>query len=322
MRYLIRRVVHILFLLAGVSLLSFLLTQLAPGNFLDEMKLNPRIEPRTIEALRARYGFDQPLPLRYLWWLKSVIKGDFGFSFAYNSAVAPLLGPRIRNTLILAVTATSLAWALALPVGIWVASRRGSWPDRILGVGTSTLLAIPDLTLSLGLLLLAVRTGLFPAGGMFSPDFADFTLWGKARDLAAHLFLPSLALVFSTLPMLVRHVRASVVEVLDAPFTRTALAHGIPRRRLLWRHVLPAAANPLISLFGLSVGTLLSASLLIEVVMSWPGLGPLVLEAILARDLYLVIGAVMVSTVLLLSGNLISDLLLYATDPRIRKERQ
>lgn len=320
MRYLIRRVIHILFLLLGVSLLSFLLSQLAPGSFLDEMKLNPRVEPRTLEALRAQYGFDQPLPSRYWRWLKSAIGGDLGFSLAYNSAVAPLLGRRILNTLILSATATFLAWALALPIGVWIASRRGSWPDRIFGAGTSTLLAIPDITLALGLLMLAIRSGLFPAGGMFSAGVADLGFWGKARDLGAHLCLPALALVLSSLPMLVRHVRSSVTEVLEAPFIRTALAHGIPRRRLLWRHVLPAAANPLISLFGLSVGTLLSGSLLVEVIMSWPGLGPLVLEAIFARDFYLVIGAVLVSTLFLLGGNLISDLLLYAADPRIRKE--
>ena len=159
-----------------------------------------------------------------------------------------------------------------------------------------------------------------PAGGMYSVGYSTFTFWGKVGDVSAHLILPASALVLGTLPTLVRHVRASTIEVLDAPFVRTALAHGIPRRRLLWRHVLPPAANPLISLFGVSMGTLLSASLLVEVIMSWPGLGPLVLEAILARDLYLVIGAVMFSTLFLIGGSLIGDLMLYAADPRIRKE--
>ncbi len=320
MRFLIRRIVHIGFLLVGVSLLSFLLTQLVPGSFVDDMKLNPQIEPRTLAALRSQYGLDRPWTFRYGSWLKSAIKGDLGFSFAYNSSVTALLRPRILNTLLLAVTATTFAWALALPLGIWIASRRGGLLDRICSAGTSTLLAIPDLALTLAMLLLAVRSGLFPAGGMFSVGFADLTFWAKSRDLAAHLFLPSLALVLGALPMLLRHVRASVVDLLDAPFVRTALAHGVPRRRLLWRHVMPAAANPLISLFGFSVGTLLSASLLVEVIMGWPGLGPLVLEAIFARDLYIVIGAVMASTVFLAAGNLISDLLLYAADPRIRKE--
>jgi peptide/nickel transport system permease protein len=320
MRYLTRRILHIGFLLLGVSLLSFLLTQLAPGSFVDDMTLNPQIAPGTLDALRSRYGLDQPWTLRYLSWLKGAMTGDLGFSFAYNSSVAALLGQRMFNTLLLTITATSLAWAIALPLGIRIASWRGGLLDRICSSGTSALLAIPDVALALAMLLLAVRSGLFPAGGMFSAGSADLPFWGKARDLAAHLFLPTLALVLGALPMLVRHVRASVVDLLDAPFVRTGLAHGIPRRRLLWRHVLPAAANPLISLLGFSVGTLLSASLLVEVIMGWPGLGPLVLEAILARDVYLVIGAVMVSTVFLAAGNLISDLLLYAADPRIRRE--
>ena len=321
MRYVIRRVTHGLLLLFGVSVLSFVLTELAPGEFFQEMRLNAGISPQTIAALRAHYGLDQPLPARYFQWLKSVLKGDLGFSFAYNSPVMSLLRPRIINTLILAAPATLFAWLIAVPVGIWNAARRGSWGDRLTAAGTSILLAIPDLVLALALLLVAVRTGFFPAGGMYSVGFADLSPWGRARDLAVHMFLPSVALVFSILPTLIRHVRAGMIEALEAPFVRTALAHGIPRRRILWRHVLPAAANPIISLFGFSIGALLSASLLIEVVMGWPGLGPLVLEAILARDLYLVIGAVMFSTVFLLAGNLLADLVLYAADPRIRREQ-
>ncbi len=192
--------------------------------------------------------------------------------------------------------------------------------DRVCSAGTSTLLAIPDLVLALGLLFLAVRTGWFPSGGMHSVGYADLSGWARMRDLGSHIVIPCAALVLVLLPTLVRHVRASVLETLDSPFVKTARAHGIPKRRILWRQVLPAAANPLISLFGMTVGGLLSASLLIEVIMSWPGLGPLILEAILARDVYLVIGAVMLSTILLLGGNFFADVMLYASDPRIRKE--
>jgi peptide/nickel transport system permease protein len=130
--------------------------------------------------------------------------------------------------------------------------------------------------------------------------------------------LPVLALVLSALPMLVRHVRAAVADVLQAPFVRAARGHGISRRTLLYRYVLRAAANPLITLFGISLGALLSGSLLVEVVMSWPGLGPLLLEAILARDVYVVIGGVLCSTVFLVVGNLFADMLVYWADPRIR----
>jgi peptide/nickel transport system permease protein len=142
----------------------------------------------------------------------------------------------------------------------------------------------------------------------------------RARDVAFHLVVPATALVLAILPALVRHVRASVSDVLAAPFVRAARAHGIPEARVLFRHVLPAAANPLVSLFGLSLAGLLSMSLVVEVVMSWPGLGPLLLDAILARDFFLALGLVLVSTVLLLGGNMLADALLLAADPRIRAE--
>lgn len=320
MRYLLRRAWHALFLLIGVSLLSFLFAELAPGDYLAEMRLNPQISPQTLAGLRSQYGLDEPLALRYLAWLKSVAQGEFGFSFAYNTPVAPLLWVRARNTLLLGIIATAIAWLLAIPLGVWSASRPGRLADRISTSGTTLLLAIPDVLLALGFLLLAVRTGLFPTGGMVSLNFAELGWWGKIADLAAHLALPVAALVFGTLPTLVRHVRAAMIDVLQAPFMQAARAHGIRRGRLLFRHALPAALNPLISLFGFSIAGLLSGSLLVEVVMSWPGLGPLLVEAILSRDLYVVIGSVIFSTMFLIGGMLISDALLFAADPRIRRE--
>ena len=320
MRYVLRRVGHAFLMLFGVSLLSFLFTTLAPGNYLDEMRLDPQIAPETLAALRAQYQLDQPLPVRYVSWLNSLIHGKMGFSFAYNSPVAPLLIVRARNTLLLTMVSTLFAWGLALPLGVWSAEHLGRLPDRLLSWGTAVGLVLPDLALALGLLLLAVKTGWFPPGGMVSVDFESFSLLHKLGDLLRHMILPVAALVLSSLPLLVRHVRAAVADVLGAPFLVAAKGHGIPKRRLLYHYALRAAANPLISLFGFSVGTLLSGSLLVEVVMSWPGLGPFLLEAILARDLYVVIGGVLVSTLFLLGGNFLADVLLYWADPRIRKE--
>lgn len=320
MRYFARRLLHGVFLLFGVSVLTFLFLALAPGNYFDEMRLDPQISAQTVAALRAQYGVDDPLPIRYLRWLRSVAGGELGYSFAYNLPAAPLLWGRAGNTLILSITATVLAWLVAIPLGVWTATRKGRAADRLTAVGTSSLLAIPDLLLALALLLLAARTGWFPTGGMNTVSFASLTLLEKINDIAAHMALPVAALMLGTLPVLVRHVRAAVAEVLDTAFIRTARASGIPRGRLLFRYALPAAANPLISFFGFSVATLLSASLLVEVIWSWPGLGPLLLEAILARDLYLVIGAVMLSTLFLVAGNFLADALLYWADPRIRVE--
>jgi peptide/nickel transport system permease protein len=318
MRYFLRRTMQAAFLLIGVSILTFLFSTLAPGNYFDEMRLNPQISPETVAALRAQYQLDRPMPVRYGRWVSSLLHGEMGFSFVYNSPVAPLLWSRARNTLLIAITATLIAWGLALPLGIWSAASFGRLPDRTLAWVTAALLVIPDLVLALGLLILAVRSGWFPTGGMVSVGFESLSPVQKLRNLVWHMELPVLALVLSALPILVRHVRAAVTEVLEAPFLRAAASHGIPRRILLFRYALRAAANPLLSLFGFSVGALLSGSLIVEVVMSWPGLGPLLLEAILARDLYVVVGGVLCSTILLVGGNFLADVLIYWADPRIR----
>ena len=318
MRYLCWRMVHGLLVLVGVSVLSFVFAALAPGDFLSEMKLDPRISPATVAALRDRYGLDLPLPLKYAQWLRSVRRGELGFSFAYNSPVATLLWPRARNTLLLTVTATTLAWLIAVPLGAWSASHPGRWGDRLCAGVTTALLVVPELVLGLGLLLVAVRTGYFPVGGMMSARFADLGPWGKLKDLALHLFLPASALILLNLPILVRHVRASLIEVLAAPFIQAARARGVPHRRLLFRDALRAAANPLISLVGLSIAALLSGSLVVEALMSWPGIGPLLLGAIAARDLHVLVGTVLCSTLFLLVGNLLADALLYLADPRLR----
>jgi peptide/nickel transport system permease protein len=321
MTFLFKRLVRAALLLVGVSLLSFLFASLAPGSYFDEMRLNPQISPQTVQSLRAQYGLTASWPVRYGRWLKSVSRADLGFSFAYNSPAAPLLLVRMRNTLLLTSVATLLAWLLALPLGVWSASHLGRPTDHAIGALTSFLLVLPDVLLALALLFLALKTSWLPTGGMVSPGYPALSFFAKVGDLARHMALPVVALVLATLPTLVRHIRAAVADVLDAGFIRAAQAHGVPRRRLLFGYALRAAANPLVSLFGFSLGALLSGSLLIEVIMSWPGLGPLLLEAILARDIYLVIGGVMMSTVFLVGGNVVADLLLYWLDPRIRTAR-
>ena len=321
MRYIGRRLIHAGLLLFAVSLLSFALLQLAPGDYFDAMQLNPRITLQTIDHLRAEYGTDRSLLVRYGHWLRSMAEGQMGFSLAYNTPVVPLLRVRAGNTLLLTGTSTLLAWLLAVPLGIWSAAKRGSWGDRIGGIATSTLLTVPDLLIFLSMLLLAIRTGWFPTGGIASLGAEDLSAWGRVQDVAHHLALPSFSLALVTVPVLLRHVRSATVEALEAPFVRAARGHGISQTRLLFRFALPVAANPLISLFGFSIAAMLSMSLLAEVVLSWPGLGPLMLESVLSRDIYVVVGIVMLSSVFLVIGNLLADLLLFLNDPRIRVER-
>ena len=318
MRYIGRRLLHGLLLLVAVSLLSFVFADLAPGDYFSQFLTDPTVSPETVAALRAHSGLARPFPVRYAAWVASVLRGDFGYSLAFNSPVGPLLWTRVRATLLLTGTATLLAWLIALPLGIWNATVRGTWCDSLSQLLLSFLLSIPDLLLAIVFLMLAVETGYFPAGGMVSPGWSSLSAPRRVCDVAWHLALPVAVLVLGMLPILVRHVRASMAEAIDSPFALSARAQGIPRRRLLFRHLLPAAANPLVSLAGVSLGTLLSASLLIEVVMGWPGLGPLFLEAIMARDFALVLAVVMLSASFLVIGNLLADILLYRLDPRIR----
>ena len=318
MKYLWRRAIRALLLLFGVSVLCFLFTEMAPGSFFDEMKLNPQISPETILALQTRYGLRQPLFVRYGHWMAEVVQGDLGFSIAYNAPVAPLLWSRALNTLLLATIATLITWLVGVPLGVWSAARRGRRLDRIVEGGNSVLISIPEIVIAIGLLALAVRWRSVPVGGMISIGHEELSGWGKFQDLLRHMLLPTAILVLTGIAIVIRHVRASVAEVLEAPYVRAGRGLGIGQTRLLFRHVLPVAASPAISLFGFSIASLLSGSLLVEVATGWPGLGPLLLEATLARDLYLVIGGIVFSALFLVGGNFTADLLLMASDPRIR----
>ena len=318
LRFILRRLTHGALITLGVSVLTFTMLELAPGEFFDDLKTDATVGSGTVDSLREANGFTQSPAVRYVRWLGSVARGDFGLSLAHRAPVAPLLWERARNTLILTVPALLIAWLVALPVGLWAARNRGRLLDRFCTGVTSVFLALPDLLIGLLMLVVALKTGLFPTGGMFSPGTADAETGARLRDLALHAVLPLCAIVVSTLPMILRHVRASAIDATHAPAVRAARGHGIHGWRLDFRYVLTIAANPLISLAGLSIAGLLSASLLIEVVMSWPGLGPLIVDALLARDVHVVLGASMLATVFLIGGNLLADLALFAVDPRIR----
>lgn len=318
MKFIIGRLGRSVFLILGTVFLSFVFASMAPGNYFDEMKMNPQISPQTIAALHDRYGLDRPLLVRFSAWLSSAAHGDFGYSVAYNRPVAPLLWTRAANTLLLAVLTTFISWLIAIPLGTWMALRRGSWIDRVGGVSLAGFLVTPEILVALGVLIIAVRTGLIPVGGMYSAGGTD-SAWQQGKDLFKHIVGPAMVLVLGFLPMLTAHARSAMLAALESSAVRAAEAHGIGRWRILYRYALPLAANPLITLFGVSLATLLSSTLLVEVVMSWPGLGPFFLEAIFARDIYCVVGTVFLSTLFLVAGTLTADLMLYAVDPRIRR---
>jgi peptide/nickel transport system permease protein len=301
-RWFLRRAVRAAILLIAVSALSFLMARMAPGSFFDDLALNPQIQPETIAKLRARYGIDKPFPQRYAQWLATTARGDFGNSLAYQRPVAEILWPRAQSTLALTAAAAVLAWLIALPLAMLCRV----WPQSVLdqlGTAVSTIVvAIPELLLALGLLYAAVRSG-FPA-------------------LIGGVALPLTVLAAGAFPIIFNHARAALEEASEASFITAARAHGIRGARLWFHFILPAAANPLISLLGLSIGGLVGASLVVETVLSRPGLGPLFLEAISSRDLDIVTGVMLLSAVFVIVGNLLADLLLGMWDPRIRNELQ
>lgn len=319
MRAGVRRLAGALIVLFGVSVLSFLFIEIAPGDPFDELRIDPRVSSETVAQMRARYGADRSPVERYALWLGSLLHGDLGYSLSHDRPVAPLLLERGLRTTLIAGIATLLSWLLALGLGVPLAARRDGLSSSVAGTSTSILLSIPELVVGLLMLVFAVRTGLLPAGGMVSPRHDELGALARSWDLARHLALPTLAMVLTMTPYLLRHVQANLETVLESPFVLAARAHGISQRRLLWRYALPAAAHPLLVLLGFSISSLLSASLVIEVIFSWPGMGPLLLQAILARDVQLVLGATLLSSALLIVGNLTADLLLYAIDPRVRR---
>jgi peptide/nickel transport system permease protein len=313
-----RRAFHALFLLFCVSAAALALVKLTPGDFFESMRIDPQISPATLAAMRSEEGLDRPLPILYWRWLESSAKGEWGFSFAYNEPAGPILRPRIRNTVLLGLCAMLLAWAIAWPAGIIGAVKVGKWADLTISAATFVLLAIPELVLALLLLLISAHlSSVFDSRAWLALESRDRS-WADGWNLFKRMFPPSLCIAAGVLPVLISHIRAAIIETLRSPFITAARSFGISSGRILVRHVLPAASNPLLSLGGLSIGLLVSSSLVVEAVFNWPGLGQLMLQAIADRDIFLIVDAAVLAAGFLVLGNFASDVLLYLSDPRIR----
>lgn len=304
-------------MLVGVSLIAFLTVAAAPGDYLSDAALTSPASPETIQRWRERFALDSNVAEQYLRWAGSIARGEGGVSLAYNTPVAPLIRARAGVTLLLGGTALLASWLLALGLGAWTATRARHWDGRAISIGSAALMGVPDLLIALVLLILAARGGWLPSGGLIDDFPTDVSWLTRLASLLRHLALPVLALTLSLTPALVRHVRGSLVSVLQAPYLQAQRARGVPPRRLVWRAALRAAAAPLLSLFGLSFATAFSASMVIEVILSWPGLGPLMIDAVHARDQHVVLAGVMCTAALLVFGNMLADVLLRVVDPRV-----
>jgi peptide/nickel transport system permease protein len=318
-RFLGRRLVFAVLLVVIVSSASMLLAHLAPGDYSDQLR-RPGISADTVARERARLGLDQPLSRQYLAWLGRLARFDLGTSFRYARPVTELVWERAANTALLAAVALLLATGVGLPLGVVSGSRRaGPLPAAIRGVSVVGL-SLPPLLTSILLALLAARTGWFPIGGMTGLGAAELGMVGRLADLGWHLMLPAVALALPIAATLERVLARSMTETLDQPFILAAVARGISRRRIVWRHALRVAIRPVAAIYGIIVGSLLSGSFAVEFVTSWPGLGQLMYEALISRDVHLVAGCAAIGSLFLACGNLLSDVGLVAADPRLRDD--
>lgn len=320
--YAFKRIFQGLLTLLLASMLSFAIIQLAPGDYLDNLRQNPTISQETIEELKIRFGLDKSPLQQYLLWFKQVItKFDFGESFVYSRSVSSLILERIPATLLLAFTSIILTWAIALPLGIISAVKQNTITDRILRVISYFGQGFPSFITALLLLILAQNLApIFPVGGMTSINHDELSFWGKITDITWHMILPTIALSITSFAGLQRLTRGQLLDVLKQDYIQTARAKGLPENKVLYIHALRNAINPLITLLGFEFASLLSGSFIAEYFFNWPGLGRLILQAVQAQDLYLVMASLMMGATMLIIGNLVADLLLKVVDPRIKLE--
>lgn len=317
LKYIVKRILQTIPLLVMVSIISFFIIRLSPVDPLAELKLNPSISPVTVEKERQRLGLDKPIIVQYGKWAISFVKGDLGVT-SNGERVSQKLKERIPNTLLLTTIVIFLTWLVGVPLGIIAAVKWKTPFDRILTVLTSIGMAIPSFFFAVLLLMFAVKTGGFPIGGLTSPNFADMNIFHKFLDISYHLVLPVFVLFTISLAGLQRQMRANMLDVLDSDYVKFARAKGLPEFTVIYKHALRNAINPMITLLGFEFAGLLSGAALTEYVFQYPGLGRLILEAVLKSDINLVMASLMMGAIMLILGNLIADILLIITDPRIR----
>ncbi len=315
--YILKRILQTIPLLIIVSIVSFFIIRLSPVDPLAELRLNPSVSKETLLRETERLGLDKPIIVQYGKWAKSFIKGDLGVT-SNGEQVSAKLKERIPNTLLLTVIVIFLTWVAGIPLGVAAALNWKTPFDRMMTVLTSIGMAIPSFFFAVLLLIFAVKTGWFPVGGLTCTNFNELSFGGKILDLAHHLFLPVTVLFTISLAGLQRQMRANLLDVLDSDYVKFARAKGLSEFKVIYKHALRNAINPMITLLGFEFAGLLSGAALTEYVFQYPGLGRLILEAVLKSDINLVMASLMMGAIMLVLGNLIADILLIITDPRIR----
>ncbi|MDI6792175.1 MAG: ABC transporter permease [bacterium] len=316
--YILRRLLHTIPLMLGITLVAFFIVQLAPGDYFTKLSLNPEINPETISKLKEEFGLDKPLINQYFMWLGRLLRADLGQSIAYHLPVATLVKERLWNTLYLSLVSIILTWLIAIPIGIHCATHQYSFSDKTFSVIAFVGMSLPTFFVAFLFIFAAAYIDWLPTGGMTDYQHDSYAFWGRIWDYLKHLIIPVSVLVATSIAGLLRLMRANMLEVMRLPYVTAARAKGLSERVVIYRHALRNAINPLITIFGYQLSGLLSGAALTEIITRWPGLGRLMLDAVLKQDLFLVMGGLVISSLLLIAGNLAADILLAMSDPRIR----
>lgn len=313
---LVRRLAQLVPMLFFISLVSFLLVKLAPGDPVQAY-ITPRMSPEDIERIRHSLGLDKPMFMQYVLWLKNVLQGDLGYSLIYHRPVLTMIAERIPATLGLMGASLILAMVLAIPLGLVAGAYKHRWLDHFLNMFAYIGISVPIFWFGILLItVFSVQLNWLPSMGMRTIGVEDSWL-----DVVRHGILPCIALSFYNLSSYVRYIRSNTITQLSADYVQTQLAYGATRRSILFRHVLKNVLLPVITLFGISFGELVVGAYVTESVFSWPGMGLLGIQSITSLDYPLIMAMIMLSSTMLIVGNLLADLLYRVADPRIKALR-
>lgn len=324
LQYIVRRILIMIPTLLAISLVSFMIIQLPPGDYLTSVITTAAAQGETIDEselarLEAQYGLDEPIAIQYVSWLSGIVTGDFGWSFEHNRPVSELIWDRVGWSFLISILSLILVWVVAFPLGIYTAVRQYSWGDYLTALFGFIGLATPDFLLALLLLYIAFAWFNQSVGGLFSPEFIDAAWsWARFGDLLQHLWVPMVILGTNGIAGMTRIMRANLLDELRKPYVTAARAKGIPERRVILKYPVRIAVNPFVSHIGGILPGLISGEIIVAIVLSLPTTGPLLLGALQAQDMYLAASFIMLLSSLTLFGILLSDIALAWLDPRIR----
>ncbi len=324
--YIIRRLLIMIPTLVAISIISFIIIQLPPGDFLTtkmaEMMMSGEMVDRTeLQALKVRYGLDEPLYTQYFMWAWNFLHGDFGYSFEWHQPVSDLIADRLGLTVLISVVTLLFTWAVSLPIGIYSAVRQYSWVDHFLTFVGFIGLATPNFLFALVLLWVAYAYFGQSLTGLFSPEYMDAPwTWAKVWDLLKHLWIPVIIVGTAHTAKFIRIIRGNLLDELRKPYVVTARAKGMSEVRLILKYPVRVAINPLVSTIGWTLPELVSGIAITAVVLNLPTTGPILLSALRSQDMHLAGSFIMLLSILTVVGTLISDILLAWVDPRIRLE--